>query len=312
MLVKLYYQIKPFIPRRAQIAIRRFVVRQQRPRFENVWPIDQQVVKHKPGNWKGWPDGKRFALVITHDVETGKGVDRCLALASLDQEAEIRSSFNFVPLRYTTPESLRNQLTSAGFEVGVHGLYHDGKYYNSRQIFRERCVLINRYLKEWRAVGFRSPSMLHKLEWLHDLDILYDASTFDTDPFEPQPEGVGRIYPYWVRNETNGRGYVELPYTLPQDFTVFVLFRERTIDIWKRKLDWIASEGGMVLLNVHPDYIHFGDGAPGMEEYPAQRYVEFLKYLQERYEGQYWNMLPRELAEWVAKAQGHSGQAGKL
>ena len=40
--------------------------------------------------------------------------------------------------------------------------------------------------------------MLHNLVWLRDLDILYDASTFDTDPFEPQPEGMETIFPFWV------------------------------------------------------------------------------------------------------------------
>jgi len=34
--------------------------------------------------------------------------------------------------------------------------------------------------------GFSLPSMHHNLEWIGELDIEYDASTFDTDPFEPQ------------------------------------------------------------------------------------------------------------------------------
>ena len=60
-------------------------------------------------------------------------------------------------------EELRNYLTENGFEVGVHGLNHDGKYYNSRAIFRERALKINRYIRDWGSVGFRSPSMLHNL-----------------------------------------------------------------------------------------------------------------------------------------------------
>src|ERR1700746_3430317 len=50
--------------------------------------------------------------------------------------------------------------------------------------------------------------MFHKLDWLHDLDIEYDASTFDTDPFEPQPDGHGTIFPFWVPKGDDG-GYVE-------------------------------------------------------------------------------------------------------
>ena len=48
----------------------------------------------------------------------------------------------------------------------------------------------------------------------------------------------------------NGKGYVELPYTLPQDSTLFLHLREPTEAIWRRKLDWLAEKGGMVLVNV--------------------------------------------------------------
>jgi hypothetical protein len=51
------------------------------------------------------------------------------------------------------------------------------------------------------------------------------------------------------------RGYVELPYTLPQDFTLFTVMREKDIDIWKKKLDWIVEKGGMALLITHPVYL---------------------------------------------------------
>jgi hypothetical protein len=79
--------------------------------------------------------------------------------------------------------------------------------------------------------------MIRNLEWIHDLNIEYDASTFDTDPFEPQPEGVTTIFPFWIRGNGDQNGYVELPYTLSQDFTLFILMGEKSREIWKRKLD---------------------------------------------------------------------------
>jgi hypothetical protein len=97
--------------------------------------------------------------------------------------------------------------------------------------------------------------MLDNLAWLHELDIQYDSSTFDTDPFEPQPDGVGTIYPFWAPSGNGKAGYMEIPYTLPQDFTLFILMRQRKIDTCKRKLDWIAENGKMALLLVHPGYI---------------------------------------------------------
>ena len=71
---------------------------------------------------------------------------------------------------------------------------------------------------------------------------------------------MGTIIPFWVSKDGFQKGYVELPYTLPQDFTLFILMKEKNIEIWKQKLDWIAEYGGMVLLNTHPDYMNFDGG----------------------------------------------------
>ena len=109
----------------------------------------------------------------------------------LDRKWGFRSSFNFVPEGgYAVSRELRNDIARGGFEVGVHDLRHDGRLYCSRRVFAQKALRINRHLKEWDASGFRSGFMFHKLDWLHDLDIEYDASTFDTDPFEPQPDGL--------------------------------------------------------------------------------------------------------------------------
>ena len=292
---KVFYSIKPLIPRRLQIAIRQKVVTWQRVRYSNIWPIDESAGK-QPEGWSGWPEGKRFALVLTHDVDTEKGHKNCRELIKLEEMLGFRSSFNFVAERYSVSSELRNYLTENGFEVGVHGLYHDGKYFISREIFQERAVQINHYLREWESVGFRAPSMLRNLEWISDLDIEYDASTFDTDPFEPQPDGVGTIFPFLVRRNPSQKGYMELPYTLPQDFTLFILMKEKSIDIWKEKLDWIAENRGMALLNSHPDYMKFSNSKIGIEEYPADYYAEFLEYIKSEYIGQFWHALPREIS----------------
>jgi hypothetical protein len=297
----MYYTVKPLLPRRLQIFLRSKLVLHKRKSCESIWPIDEGASK-LPEAWPGWPDQKQFALVLTHDVETAKGIKKFLSLVMLEEKLGFRSSFNFVPERYYTPPELRHCLTSKGFEVGVHGLYHDGKLYKTRKIFQQRAVRINHYLKEWNAVGFRSPAMHHNLEWLHELNIHYDASTFDTDPFEAQPDGMRTIFPFWVQSKASPHKYVELPYTLPQDFTLFILMQEQTIDIWKKKSDWIAAHGGMALVNTHPDYMHFAGKKPGMEEYPAEYYVTFLEYIKKNYEGQYWHALPRDVARFWALA----------
>lgn len=298
MIKNWYYQVKPLIPRPVQLFLRRMLVLAQLRKHRATWPIDHGAAAPPP-LWAGWPEGKRFALVLTHDVDTARGAERCARLAELEESLGFRSSFNFVAERYKVPPELRSGLTNRGFEVGVHGLKHDGRYFESEKIFRERAARINHYLKEWQAVGFRTPSMLHRLDWISALDILYDASTFDTDPFEPQPDGVRTIFPFFVPGKEANRGFVELPYTLPQDFTLFVLMKCKTIEIWKKKVDWIAKNGGMVLINVHPDYMRFnGDGKSG-ETFPSAYYEDLLRYIRETYQGQYWHVLPRVMAEYI-------------
>ncbi len=304
-----YYRVKPLIPRRVQILMRSFFLRRALPNLDSTWPIDP-VASQKPEGWTGWPDGKRFALVLTHDVESQRGVDRCRQLARIEMEMGFRSSFNFLLKKYTTPDDLRIYLEENGFEVGIHGCYHDGKKFSSREIFLERTKIINRYIEKWGVSGFRAPSMQCNLDWIGDLDIEYDLSTFDTDPFEPNSPGVQTIYPFMVTRSNGKSDFVELPYTLPQDSTLFVLLGERNIDIWKKKLDWIAENGGMALLNVHPDYMVFDDTRHGIDEYPCQLYSEFLLHINERYENQYYHCLPRDLARYfVSQCGGAANQS---
>ena len=161
----IYYRIKPFLPRYLQIVMRRCLVQYKQRQAKHIWPILESSAK-VPEGWLGWPQGKRLALVLTHDVETAKGHGRCLALMEMEKEMGFRSSFNFVPERYEVDRDLRSRLWDEGFEVGVHGLNHDGKLFQSHEIFTLRVKKINAYIRDWKAHGFRSPAMHHNLEWI--------------------------------------------------------------------------------------------------------------------------------------------------
>jgi len=386
LLNRFYYQVKPWIPHRARLALRRLHARRIRRRTAATWPILESAAR-KPAGWTGWPDAKQFAFVLTHDVEGPRGLANVKPLAELEMSLGFRSAFYFIPEgSYTVPPELRAWLTDNGFEVGVHDLHHDGKLFRSREGFRRHAQKINRYLEEWGAVGFRAGFMMRQLDWLHDLHIQYDASTFDTDPFEPQPDGVNTIFPFWVpRRAEDGRskiedgdqttaagqqtaprsdseeqtalrsdseeriansgksgitnspqsasgvpdsrypsfalrasedtplsaipypkgaaqpapGYVELPYTLPQDSTLFLLLGEPDESIWTRKLDWIAGQGGMVMFTVHPDYIGFGASPEERSMIALTAYTRLLGYVRDRYAGRYWAANPAQLAQVV-------------
>ena len=296
-LQKAFYRLKPWIPRRVQIALRRHHACWTRARHRQVWPIDARAGAPPP-NWPGWPHGKKFAVVLTHDVEGPAGFAKCRRLMEIDRAAGLRSAFYFVPARYDVPADLRQEFDAAGFEIGLHGYNHDGRLLSSRTLFDQRVRKINHYLAEWQASGFRAPSIHHDLDWFRDLHIAHDSSTFDTDPFQPQPDGIGTIFPFRVAGDAQRPGYLELPCTLPQDFTLFVLLQERTPAIWKQKLDWIAAHGGMALLDTHPDYMNLDSRPCRIDEYPRRFYDEFLEYLTQHYGDCFWSALPRDAARY--------------
>ena len=299
--VRLYYHLKPVIPRIVRYALRQRLAERRRNTCGEVWPILPSAAK-QPSGWRGWPHQSRFALILTHDVESQKGLDRVKDIAELEMAMGFRSSFNFIPEGpYAVSPELRHWLTERGFEVGVHDHRHDGKLYNSLARFSASARRINHYVREWRAAGFRSGFMHHNLDWIPQLDVLYDASTFDTDPFEPQSDAAGTIFPFLVTGG-NGKTIVELPYTLPQDSTLYLILGEETNQIWKDKLSWIAAHGGMALLNVHPDYICFGK-SPSRYEYPLDLYRDFLDHARSQYAHTYWHALPRDLAVFFRKGQ---------
>src|SRR5438132_454526 len=123
---RIYYLLKPYIPWGLRMALRRWRALRRRAALSHVWPIDPNA-GCAPEGWPGWPEGKRFAFVLSHDVESALGVQRTPALMELEASLGFRSSFNFVPAgSYTTPKELRDRLNAGGFEVGVHDLHHDG------------------------------------------------------------------------------------------------------------------------------------------------------------------------------------------
>jgi hypothetical protein len=308
LITRAYYECKHFIPRRLRLMLRRLHAKKVLGGVREQWPIDP-VAGAAPEGWVGWPEGKRFAFVLTHDVEGPRGVSKCHELMRMEMDLGFRSCFNFIPEgSYRLPPPLREELIANGFEVGVHDLHHDGHLYRSRAGFSRKAKRINRYLRDWNASGFRGGFMFHNLDWLHDIEMEYDSSIFDTDPFEPQSDGCRSIFPFRVPQNgggTNDRdnrthGYVELPYTLPQDSTLFLILRESTPAIWIQKLEWIASRRGMALLNAHPDYMHFGEERATYNTYASSYYRDFLLHVKTRFGDEFWHALPKDVARFVS------------
>jgi hypothetical protein len=307
-----YYAVKPLLPRWAIVALRRAAQSTSSEDFALGWPMEDRYARFQYATVANllrglgepslpfihfWPDDRDFAFVLTHDVETQAGHDFVPELMRLEEKYGFRSSFNFVPQRYRVDPGLLDTLRAAGFEVGVHGLVHDGKLFSSRATFERRAARINQVLAQWDAVGFRSPLTHRQPEWMQSLAVEYDLSFFDTDPFEPIAGGTMSLWPFFI-----GR-FTELPYTLVQDHTLLEILGERTPQRWLDKVAFLAQYCGMALVNVHPDYLQRRSHLAVYESF-LQAMTEWINY---------WHALPRDVARWwrqraEAQVEWHNGQ----
>jgi peptidoglycan/xylan/chitin deacetylase (PgdA/CDA1 family) len=292
-----YYRVRPLLPRRLQIALRRAYSLRQRRRAFPAWPIEDVLVRRWERELRAeaerdgvpavpivnlWPGEHRFAFVLTHDVEGPEGVVNIPRLREVEARRGLVSSWNVCAEQYPIPGGLFDDLRAQGCEIGLHGIDHRGLLFSSRERFEADLPKVHRYLREWGAAGFRSPALHRNADWMPELGCDYDSSFPDTDPFEPQPGGCCSILPFFNRD------MVELPVTMAQDHTLFEILRHRHTGVWRRKADWIAAHHGLVNVIVHPDYM----GTPER----LALYEELLDHLTALEGG--WHALPRDVAAW--------------
>jgi hypothetical protein len=223
---------------------------------------------------------------MTHDVETVAGRDFCKQLMDIDDSYGIKASFQIVPEeRYpVTPEFL-GRLRDRGFEVCVQDLNHDGRLFDERKEFLRRVALINRYGQEYGAKGYRSAALYRKAEWYGDFDFSFDMSFGNVVPLDPQRGGCCTVMPYFIGD------ILELPVTTIQDYTLFYVLNDHTIDLWKRQIGMILAKNGLTSFIVHPDYI--------TEDKEQAVYKDLLAMLTElRKREPLWFALPGEIDSW--------------
>ncbi len=307
--VRAYYRIRGLLPRPLQIWLRRQYARiQVRTEFP-AWPAETalhdffelftsilaDVAGEPVPRIASWPHDHTWALVLTHDVETAAGVDALDPIVELERGLGLRSSWNFVPRRYDVSDERVRALSDAGFEVGVHGLLHDGRDLESLARVQERLPGMRAAAVRWNAVGFRAPATQRAWELMPMLGFDYDSSYPDSDPFEPQGGGCCTWLPFF-----NGE-MVELPLTMAQDHTLFVILRQGDARAWTEKADFLRSRGGLALIDTHPDYL--------VETRIKDAYGQLL----ERFatDATAWKALPREVsAWWRRRAQSRIERAG--
>ena len=297
----MYYFVRPLLP----VNVRKYLQRIHLRGWDKLsfprWPVDctidnlfgrlllvvlrSQNLKQIPFIWF-WPDGASSCAMMTHDVEATPGRDFCKTLMDIDDAFGIKSSFQVVPEeRYeVTPEFLES-IRTRGFEVVIHDLNHDGGFYRSRAEFLQRAAKINAYGKKFGAQGFRAGVLYRKQLWYDALSFEYDMSVPSVAHLDPQRGGCCTVMPYFVGS------ILELPVTMTQDYTLFHVLSDYSIELWKKQIALIMEKHGLINFIVHPDYI----------ESPRERsvYEELLAYLTDlRNEQGLWIAKPGEVNRW--------------
>lgn len=297
---KAYYSLRPYLDIPLRRPLQRLYFGGWRHMRFPRWPVDTSVEQlceklmakacqrgsnPIPFIWF-WPDAAEGCVMMTHDVEEPQGRDFCTRLMDIDQAFGIPAAFQIVPEgRYTRPADFLDDMRCRGFEVNVQDLNHDGMLFRSRAEFVRRAALIDKYRQEFQAKGFRSAAMYRDLDWYEQLHFQYDMSVPNVAHLEPQRGGCCTVMPYFVGDLT------ELPLTTTQDYSLFHICREYSINLWKRQLELILTKNGLISFLVHPDYIR------GTRE--CEVYVQLLRYLNYlRGNRNLWFALPEQVDEW--------------
>jgi hypothetical protein len=231
------------------------IASRRQPAFPR-WPIEESIDPLPSGIDYA---GKRFAVVLTHDIDSRGELDLIEPIRAQERNLGLRSSWGFVPETSWPSDRLAESLSGEGCQVYWHDLRHDGRTaWLSTSDLRARIAATDktsRWAKE--ITTFRSGQLLMSptlLDVIADRFAI-DSSIPDTERGGPYGSvvGCGSVVPFRLR------GLLELPVTMPQDYfmeRVFGLQPRAIFDLWTRKLEHIARVGGVAVLNTHPIWVN--------------------------------------------------------
>jgi hypothetical protein len=219
--------------------------------FEQIMLLSlrAQTIDQIPFVWF-WPEGATSCAIMTHDVETEMGVRSCPYMMDMEDSFGIKASFQIIPEhRYEVTDKFLDSIRQRGFEVVVHDLNHDGNLFRDKERFIQRAKKINFYKERFGASGFRAAVLYRRQLWFDALDFAYDMSVPNVAHLDPQRGGCCTVMPYFMGK------ILELPVTTTQDYTLFHILNDYSIDLWKKQIDLIMEKHGLMNFILHPDYI---------------------------------------------------------
>jgi peptidoglycan/xylan/chitin deacetylase (PgdA/CDA1 family) len=218
--------------------------------------------------------------IITHDVDTKKGLERSIRLKEIEEKYGIESTWFLPTEEYELNGKIVKRLAENG-EIASHGTKHDGKLLS---LGRGKLVKELRKSKEKleeiiekEIHGFRAPLLQYNgklLEAVGEAGFKYDSSVPTWEPMHPstmKSDGIELINPITIN------GLLEIPVTLPQDHQmlhIVGLTPKQTVKLWTTMIEYIYKMGGISVILVHPDY-----------EFASEESIEHYKEIMSALEG---------------------------
>ncbi|MBU0480948.1 MAG: polysaccharide deacetylase family protein [Proteobacteria bacterium] len=223
-----------------------------RHRHDPPWPIaaGADLLLALSGRFPPLSWGGKWAVTITHDVDTRAGLARCLKIAELVEGFGFRSCFYIVGEVITSDPGIVRELHERGHEIGSHDLYHDNRLsFLAQQAMEDRLLRARDTIRPYNGVGFRSPSLLRSPGMLGAVGRYfdYDSSVCDTDlEFD---RGCTTVFPYHLK------GLLEIPITLPMDSSLLYTGHSpaEILRLWRVKCEYIRKTGGLAVLLTHAE-----------------------------------------------------------
>ena len=312
--LELFYRLKRFIPRRVQLGMRRRLIKRQGSPVFPAWPFevagfelvriaiadallerDREALRFP---WF-WPDGATAAVALTHDVESADGLARAGEVAAWEELHGFRSSFNVVSDWY--PVDMERGADAGRPRSRDRLSRHSPRPLPVRLpgVLRTTAPTPERRCEAPRGGRFSLTATHRVVEWLAELPFAYDCTMPHSDPHEPIPGGTATTWPFFHGD------VVELPYTAPQDHTLFNLLGHRDSTLWRRQLDSVIGCNGLFQVITHPDREYLGQATI------ANAYRDLLGAISLR--DDVWVALPREIADWWRlRSDGLTPQTGGI
>lgn len=283
------------------------------------WPYEQRLDDLRGDLWAGaairlglqlasprYPDGRRGAVVLTHDIDSRADIGGISELRTLERRLGLGSSIGFIPQISWPERSVIENLVADGCEIYCHDLGHNGKLpYKSPAAIRtgfERFFDANPYARPLLR-GFRSGQLLMSSGLLGALAewFTYDLSLPDSERGGPYggSAGCASVYPFVVD------GLLEIPLTIPQDFylaNVERLDSAQMLSVWRDKLQAVLARGGVAVVNTHPVWT-----TPRR----AGIWAAYQGLLETIADADAWVTTPSSLHQWLAACRSGTAQKGE-